>query len=262
MKIISYSLYGNNPRYTVPLELNSNSIHTYYPGWIIRVYHDDTVNRETLEKLKVSNVQLVNVNHPGILKFNLAPKFWRFLPILEDNINAIIVRDSDSIFTIREIHLVNEWLNSEASFHIIRDHKSHISPILAGMFGIKTPLFKTFANELFKRSFLTKRNDYNSDQVFLADYLYPLVYKHSLIHTSFFAYSNEKYIKISKCKVINGFIGSIFLDTDSSKQDLLFDYDFIIGIPYYFSKLLRYRIRPVLYLSYFHSLIISKFNLK
>ena len=52
MKIISYSLYGNNFRYTEPLILNAKNLSNFYPEWIIRVYHDDTVSNDVLLILK------------------------------------------------------------------------------------------------------------------------------------------------------------------------------------------------------------------
>jgi hypothetical protein len=48
VKVISYSLFGSNQRYITPLIVNARTIKNYYPNWIIRVYHDDTVNTETL----------------------------------------------------------------------------------------------------------------------------------------------------------------------------------------------------------------------
>ena len=54
-----------------------------------------------------------------------------------------IARDLDSRFTDREQAAVVEWLNSNKSFHIMRDHPLHINAILAGTWGCKlTPEVK------------------------------------------------------------------------------------------------------------------------
>ena len=253
MKIISYSLYGNNARYTEPLILNAKNVSGFYPGWVIRVYHDDTVSNDVLTILKNYNVQLVDVRNVEIQFALFAPKFWRFLPIFEEDINVIIFRDADSIFTIREAKLVNDWLKSNQDFHIIRDHQLHISPILAGMFGIKKGGFNIFKAQLFNNPKVTKQNSYNSDQIFLADYLYSQIIKLTLIHTSHFAFKGEKFDRIEKCNNVNDFIGAVFIDKDAETVPVLIDYNFIIGIPFWLAKLLRYRIRPVLYLSYFYN---------
>ena len=91
MKIISYSLFGTNQRYIIPLIINARTVLDYYPNWKIRVYHDDTVNTETLSVLSTLNVDLVDINESYEKKYNLAPKFWRFLPIFENLISKFLI---------------------------------------------------------------------------------------------------------------------------------------------------------------------------
>ena len=248
MKIISYTLYGNDIRYITPLILNAKNKNDYYPGWKIRVYHDDTVSKEVLIALSNNQVQLINVCQSEFHKYNFAPKFWRFLPIFENDIEVLIIRDSDSIFTDREVSLVNKWLETDFDFHIIRDHQLHMSPILAGMFGIKQSFFKLFSNQLSKHKLLVSSNLYNSDQIFLGDVIYNKVITNTLIHTSFFAFSNEKFIRINKSNDSNNFIGAIYIES-KGKTNIILNYDFMIGIPFWVAKLMRYKVRPVLYLS-------------
>ncbi len=262
MKVISYSLFGSNQRYITPLLINARTVNDYYPNWIIRVYHDDTVNVETLRIFTSLNVHLFNINKSDLKKYNLAPKFWRFLPILENNIDAIIFRDSDSIFSKREEELVNTWLNSEFDFHIIRDHQLHIAPIMAGMFGVKKGGFGIFKEKMLNNPILTAKNSYNSDQIFLADELFPKIQNSVLINTSYFAFSNENFVKISKSLNANHFIGAIYSDSNKESDSVFYDYEFMIGIPYFLAKLLRYRIRPVLFLSIFYNFILNKFRKK
>jgi len=260
VKIVSYSLYGNQFRYTEPLILNAKYAKEFYPDWILRVYHDQTVSNDVLSILRNFNVQLINIENLPSTYLHLAPKFWRFLPILEENINAVIFRDADSLFTIREVKLVNKWLTSNKNFHIIRDHQLHISPILAGMFGIKKGGFNIFKNQLFNNPKIINKNTYNSDQIFLADHLYAQIINSTLVHTSYFAFKGEKFERIDKCLIANSFIGAIYTDKASDNGPLLIEYDFIIGIPFWLAKLLRYRIRPVLYLSYFFYTVLNKFK--
>jgi hypothetical protein len=262
VKLISYSLFGTNQRYITPLIINAKTVKDYYPNWIIRVYHDDTVNTETLSVLTSLNVDLVDTNDSYVKKYNLAPKFWRFLPILENNIDVIIFRDSDSVFSKREEELVKIWLNSEFDFHIIRDHQLHIAPIMAGMFGVKKDGFGLFKDRLLSNPILTSKNSYNSDQLFLADKLFPKIQKNVLINTSYFAYSSENFVKISKSSTSSHFIGAIYSELNTESDTVNYDYEFMIGIPYWLAKLLRYKIRPVLYLSIFYNFILNKLKKK
>ena len=63
--------------------------------------------------------------------------FWRFYPIENKDIDIFLSRDVDSRITEREMKFVNEWINSDKIFHIIRDHPGHRIEILRGTFGIK-----------------------------------------------------------------------------------------------------------------------------
>ncbi len=252
MKIISYSLYGNLKRYTDPLIYNASNLSTFYKGWVINVYHDDSVPKDILDFLKNNGVCLINISTTNFSNF--APKFWRFLPVFDDKNELVIFRDSDSVFTEREVALVNQWLESDFNFHIIRDHQLHISPILAGMFGIKRNYFKFFTQQLISHISLVKSNFYNADQIFLGDFIYKKVIRNTLIHTSYFAFFNENYVRINKSIEYNDFIGAIYTEKQN-KIDLVLEYDFIIGLPFCCAKFLRYKVRPVLYLSYIYNLI-------
>lgn len=254
MKLISYTLYGNNLRYIEPLIINAKNINEFYNEWEIRVYYDKTVPAEIINILIQYNVKLIDINNTIYSDF--APKFWRFLPVFEDTYDLIIFRDSDSIFTQRETRYVNEWAESNFDFHILRDHNLHISPILAGMFGIKKNFFLLFRQQLLINKKLTHSKIYNADQLFLADYIYKKIIKNCLIHTSYFALYGEKFCKISKVKDSKEFIGSIYTE-EKKETNTIIKYDFIIGIPFWLAKLLRYRIRPVLFTSYFFNKILK-----
>jgi hypothetical protein len=62
---------------------------------------------------------------------------WRFEAIDDPEVEVMMSRDTDSRFWLREKLAVDEWLNSDCIFHIMRDHPYHFFPILAGMFGTK-----------------------------------------------------------------------------------------------------------------------------
>lgn len=47
------------------------------------------------------------------------------LPLLDDMVDTLMSRDSDSAITSREKEAVSDWLASNKSFHIMRDHPAH-----------------------------------------------------------------------------------------------------------------------------------------
>ena len=51
-KVISFSLWGDNPKYTIGAIRNAELIETIYPGWIGRFYCGESVPKEIVNELK------------------------------------------------------------------------------------------------------------------------------------------------------------------------------------------------------------------
>ena len=101
--------------------------------------------------------------------------------MLDSKVEEFHSRDLDSLPTEREVLAVKEFsLNDNFQFHIMRDHRQHVAPITAGMWGAKpnkNPQFSQFfMNRLMESSqnptILHQHRKY-TDQIILARYLYP-----------------------------------------------------------------------------------------
>ena len=53
--------------------------------------------------------------------------FWSQLPLLDVMVSTLMSRDSDSAIIPREQDAVAEWLASNKTFHLMRDHPQHCS---------------------------------------------------------------------------------------------------------------------------------------
>jgi hypothetical protein len=179
-KIISFSLWGNNPIYTIGAIRNAELSPIIYPNWICRFYIGKSTNIEIVEKLKqFSHVEVVEMEVDG----DWTGMFWRFYPASEEDVDVMISRDCDSRLSEREKLAVDEWLTSDKGFHIMRDHPYHNTAILGGMWGSKKevlPQMKKLIDEYIKGSF------WQVDQNFLREKIYPLVKDNSLVHDEFF----------------------------------------------------------------------------
>ena len=83
---------------------------------------------------------------------------WRFTILLDEKVDAFIVRDIDSHLSLREKECVDECLKSDKKFHVLRDHPSHCNyPISGGMWGGK---FDKNLSDIFENNF--KRYNKNS----------------------------------------------------------------------------------------------------
>jgi len=88
------------------------------------------------------------------------------------------------------MNLVNEWIKSNKSFHIIRYHEGHSIEILGGTFGVNIKLFNNLIKDFkginyYKEKYyliFNKNVDRQPDQTFLREIIYPIIKNDNLIH--------------------------------------------------------------------------------
>lgn len=176
-KIISFSLWGQNPKYTVGAIKNADLALTIYPDWICRYYIGLSTPQEILNELyNKENTEVIIMNEQG--EWN--SMFWRFLPIGDDDVDIMLSRDCDSRLSIREKLCVDEFINSDKMFHKILDHPFH-SGIMGGMWGAKNGILKNIKNLI---DVWPKTNQWQTDQSFLNTIINPLVDNISITHDS------------------------------------------------------------------------------
>lgn len=176
-KIISFSLWGENPKYTIGAIKNADLASKIYPGWICKYYIGTSTPDKIIDELKArDNVEIVLMDHPG--EWN--SMFWRFLPITDFDTEIMLSRDCDSRISIREKICVDEFINSDKYLHAIIDHPFH-NGIMGGMWGAKSGILKNIA-ELINE--WPKTNQWQTDQSFLNTIVEPLVHDKIFIHDS------------------------------------------------------------------------------
>jgi hypothetical protein len=172
MKLISFTLYGNDKKYIEGMYKNIPLKKEFYPDWQIIVYHDDSLEENVVSKLSKDCI-LRNVQGCGI-----SAAAWRFLAHEED-CERFIVRDSDSRISQREATAVAEWEESNKTLHIMRDHPHHGHAILGGMWGmIKDKNITSMKNLILSYQnteyHVTDRDVWiMKDMHFLRDVIYP-----------------------------------------------------------------------------------------
>jgi len=170
-KLISISVWGDNPRYIIGANRQYELAKELYPDWKFRIYTDD---RNKFSYLTDAEIIQVEDGSYGM--------YWRFDAMFEDKNNIVLVRDSDSRITPREVRAVNEWIELDKLFHTFRDHDAHFEfPIIGCAFG-----YKGRFNDLEHMRMLEYRsrlNYYVGDQIYLRDAIYPLVKDSMMVHT-------------------------------------------------------------------------------
>ena len=178
-KVICFSLWGDNDKYTVGAVKNAKLAQQMYPEWMCRFYVGQSVPESILVQLKdQDNTEVVVMDEQG----DWTGMFWRFLACSDDSVDVMLSRDTDCRITPREVAAVNEWLESDKLFHIMRDHRGHCTQIMGGMWGAKKGAVP-YMEDLIKG--YSKGNFWQVDQNFLRDEVYPLVVGSSFVHDEF-----------------------------------------------------------------------------
>ena len=210
--IISFCLFGTDSKYFANIDCCILSYKRYFPTWKIRIYVSSDLPKTVISRLLDLNCELITMQRKGV---DFRYTFWRFLVLDDDKISFAIIRDIDSIASKREQTMVYQWIDSNLTLHIIRDHPDHIDLILAGMFGSKfDPNFNiTKAMLKFK-----KLNKLGIDQQFLRS-IYTHYFPKILVHDIFIRYPKEQPIIIPHNSV-DSFIGEINIDHVHKQRDI------------------------------------------
>jgi hypothetical protein len=229
---ISFTIYGDIYKYIELLKINVAFLKKKNFSTII---YCDNENLSLICSI-FSDSLVLDGNMFGVKNKML----WRLNPIFDNFSNSFFPRDADSLITEREIELMNLFLKSNRSFHIIRDHELHYMPIMGGLFGVKNELYHVFfADNLINKLFNVKEG-YNLDQLFLADCIYPKIINEALVHTSSYHYVNEPFLKIEK---VDNYCGK-YVNDSLSKFDLIQGYSNIKNrrpLHYLIARAFRYK---------------------
>ena len=179
-KIISYSLWGDNTRYTEGAIKNVILAQEVYPDWLCRLHIGETTPTSIIKQLQeFDNVELIFRQDAC----DWTGMFWRFEDASDPNVDVMICRDVDSRLTIREKNAVDQWIASDKKFHIMRDHPYHATHILGGMWGVKGDLLNNMTDYI---NSYVKGDFWQVDQNFLKEKIYPIVREHAFVHDEYF----------------------------------------------------------------------------
>ena len=188
----SYSIYGNNTKYTQGMIEAAEQIPKLFPSWQVRVYYDASVPSKIIGQLsQMRHVKLINVSQdlPEWVRSTVHPTAYRFLVASDPSVGVYAIRDSDSRPSKRERAAIEEWLESGKDFHIMRDSPFHrpivMGPILAGMWGGRHGSIPNM-DYLLREYYSTPRPvQYAQDQTFLWETLMPRAFNRTWQHDSF-----------------------------------------------------------------------------
>ena len=185
VRVFSFSLWGDAPRYMKGAEEVADQVAIMFPGFECWFYIHTSVPQDTIESLRAkTNVQVEIVDADLTTS---KPMMWRFRAIDHPECEVMMPRDTDTRFYLREKFAIQQWLDSGKTFHIMRDCPHHWERIMGGMFGTRKPGWSWSA----KIALWPQRGDRDYDQAFLKEVIYPLMVGNMIVHDSFYNYEVE-----------------------------------------------------------------------
>lgn len=223
-KLITFSLWGDNPKYCAGAIDNVRLAQSLFPGWTCRFYVsggmrlsevpgrpgiltlDGEFNKTLLHLMRLQAqgelVEIVHMDEPADWK----GMFWRFYPAAEEDVEAFISRDCDSRLSEREAQAVQEWIRSPQLIHVMRDHPYHSVPILGGMWGTKQHAIPEMMDLIANWK---KEDRWQTDQEFLTAVIWP-AYRHKILaHDNWNRFAGCKTIPFPSPRQNNEFVGAI-----------------------------------------------------
>jgi hypothetical protein len=182
--VISYCLWGNDQRYIVPLLENLKLRSHLFPAWTIRIYIDNSVSGDVLGKLRNGGADLIDKSSESGAPF-YRRLLWRFEVANDRAVRRFLVRDADSLLSVKERVAVDAWLATDSYFHVMRDFYTHTDLMLAGMWGGVANVLPDL-KKLWDAYRSSKMQGRTADQRFLGDAVWPTASQSCVIHDSIF----------------------------------------------------------------------------
>jgi hypothetical protein len=185
-KLICFSLYGDNPLYTLGAIENCRLATIIYPEWTVCLFIRDNLDKSIQQALKKYNCRLIFISEKYASESDIIAKctFWRYYFISDPKLEYLIFRDCDSRLSYKEKVAVDSWIQSGKQFHLMYDHPDHTIEIMGGLWGIKgntIPNIKNLIGEYFKNHDKIYRNRRDYDQMFLKHIIWPTFAKKSYL---------------------------------------------------------------------------------
>lgn len=186
LNVISFSLWGDHPKYLNGALENIKLQKEFYPEWICRFYVSEDVPLPVQDAIRNQGAQIIA--KPRAEDFQ--GLYWRFEAAYDAGVSRFLVRDCDSRLNAREAAAVAEWMESGLPFHAMRDHPDHGIPVLGGLWGATGGFMPDFQKRLDEWTGRLQAGQHHrgrffyTDQDFLSACVWPRVQHCHLAHTS------------------------------------------------------------------------------
>ena len=183
-----FCIYGTDLKYYIGLQKNLDIIASLNFGPIkVTISYTGNTLVEYIDKFKQQYPFVEMVFHSDT-KYQMIGRIFAIDHMNDDDI--FFSRDADSRITARDIWCITQFINSNKSLHVIRDHFYHRKRIMGGMFGIRKKNVSFKIKDLWG-SVVRSDDNYGADENFLETNVYPLLAHDCLVHSNIVGYAGE-----------------------------------------------------------------------
>jgi len=184
--VFSFTLYGSNPKYTFGMIENVKLINEKFSEWHIYIYYNNVPIHILSQLTSLKNVMLIQTEF-----YDIRARLERYYAIDNDDVDVMVVRDADSRIHTRDEWCIREFIKSDKSIHIVRDHPHHGWKMLSGLWGIKQGCLPFKIRDSIITYFQTHPITWCIDMEYLSDTIYPMLAKSSIVH-GLFSFSKDE----------------------------------------------------------------------
>lgn len=181
--IISYCIYGTNPKYYRNIVKNIKIADAEMSDWKVRVYVHNKVQQNFINELVKNGAEVYIVDDIICKPGNGAGTFWRFLPLLEKA--NVIILDADDKLTSKEIQEIKYFFNNDHNVILGSSTSPFPKSHLMACKLYKKKEFQVPWNEDFIKRYPI-RSLWGSDEIFLSFEVYPYAKKQGLTRKKWF----------------------------------------------------------------------------
>lgn len=133
MKLVVFSLWGTDAKYTEGAMANVKLAKEIYPDWHCMFFVDNLFS-PVADQLMFNGAIVTRFPFENVGRY-----YWRHcIPdVAWRDSEYYIVRDCDSRLTAREKSAVDAWIASGRTYHFMHDHPRHTCAWMQGMYGVK-----------------------------------------------------------------------------------------------------------------------------
>ena len=186
---ISISLYftsdsdiENCIKYITSIRRTVINVNKNLPDWIVRLYLDSSVHKRLLDfpesrykkymkeslnfLLEAENVEIYTYCCPSILNGEIPisrTRIFRFLPLIEKDVNVKIIREADGIVTNLDCHNIKIFSQSDYLFYLpeVIESYSYVNPDIPFESGGYSPWLRIYTQCLAMDYFTEKHQTYD-----------------------------------------------------------------------------------------------------